>query len=70
MGKDQHEPGFAAEAMEAVALTQAIGIGVLRAEMEALTRLLPGEAETEAAREARLAAKAAEIEAGFDNMPV
>lgn len=78
MGKDQGMAGFAAEAMEAVALTQAIGLGVLRAEMEALTRVLPGhamtgaetEAETEAEAEARLAAEAAEIEAGFDNMPV
>ena len=72
MGKNHGLTGFAAEALEAVALTQAMGLGVLRAEMEALTRVLPGQAadETEAEAEARLAAEAAEIEAGFDNMPV
>lgn len=70
MGKDHGLTGFAAEALEAVALTQAMGLGVLRAEMEALTRVLPGHATTEAEAEARLAAEAAEIEAGFDNMPV
>lgn len=71
MGKDQKATGFAAEALEAVAVTQAIGLGVLRAEMEALTHLLPGaREETDAEATARQAAEAAAIEAGFDNMPV
>ncbi|MEY4873109.1 MAG: hypothetical protein RLZZ563_2439 [Pseudomonadota bacterium] len=72
MGKDQGMSGLTAEVLEAVAVTQAVGLGVLRAEMDALARLLPGQAEgeTEAEAAARLAAEAAEIEAGFDNMPV
>lgn len=77
MGKDQDVAGIVAEAMEAVAVTQAIGLGVLRAEMEALTRLLPGASggaavadETQAEAAARQAAETAAIEDGFDNMPV
>jgi len=62
--------GFADQAREVVALGQAIGLGVLQAEMEALTHLLPGKVETDAEREARIAAEAAAIEDGFDNMPV
>ena len=67
---DKGLTGLAAQAREAVALGQAIGLGMLQAEIEALTHLLPGQVETDAAREARIAAEAAALEDGFDNMPV
>ena len=67
---DKGLTGLAAQAREAVALGQAIGLGMLQAEIEALTHLPPGQVETDAAREARIAAEAAALEDGFDNMPV
>ena len=60
------------EAVEAVAAGQAMGLALLKAEMEALTHVMPGDApeETEAeAAQRRLAEEAAQ-EDGFDNMPV
>ena len=56
----------------AAAAGQAMGLAVLRAEMEALSKVMPGAmSEEDAAQaEARHAAEEAEIEAGFDNMPV
>lgn len=67
---DKGLTGLADQAREAVALGQAIGLGMLQAEIEALTYALPGHVETDAAREARIAAEAAALEDGFDNMPV
>ena len=67
---DKGLTGLADQAREAVALGQAIGLGMLQAEIEALTHLLPGQTETDAEREARIAAEAAALEDGFDNMPV
>lgn len=64
--------GLMGEAAEALAAQQALGLAVLKAELDALAHLLPGAvaAETEAEAEARRATETAEIEAGFDNMPV
>lgn len=62
--------GLMGEAAEAMAATQAMGLAVLRAEMLALSRMMPGQADTPAGAAARLAAQEAETEAGFDNMPV
>lgn len=60
------------EAVEAMAARQAMGLALLKAEMEALTQVMPGDVpgETEAeAAQRRLAEEAAQ-EDGFDNMPV
>ncbi len=64
--------GLMGEAVEAAAAGQAMGLAVLRAEMEALSKGMPGAepAEDAAQAEARHAAEAAEIEAGLDTMPV
>ena len=64
--------GLMGEAVEAAAAGQAMGLAVLRAEMEALSKMMPGAVSEEdaAQAEARHAAEEAEIEAGFDNMPV
>lgn len=64
--------GLMGEAVEAAAAGQAMGLALLRAEMEALSQVMPGAAAPEdaAEAEARHAAEEAEIEAGFDNMPV
>ena len=64
--------GLMGEAVEAAAVGQAMGLALLRAEMEALSKVMPGadEPEDAAQAEARHAAEEAEIEQGFDNMPV
>lgn len=48
---------------------QQMALGMLRAEMVALTTMMPGRGNI-AEDEARQGADEAEIEAGFDNMPV
>jgi hypothetical protein len=59
------------EAIEAMAATQAVGLAVLRAEMEALAHVMPGQVPTEGPEaEARRAVEEAAVEAGFDNLPV
>jgi hypothetical protein len=45
-------------------------MGVLAAEVKALTTLVPPADEDAAAAEARRLAEEAEVEAGFDNMPI
>lgn len=45
-------------------------LGVLAAEVKALTALVPPADEDQAAAEARRLAEEAEVEAGFDNMPI
>ena len=45
-------------------------LGVLAAEVKALTTLVPPADEDQAAAEARRLAEEAEVEAGFDNMPI
>jgi len=71
-GKDM--TGMAAlmgEAVEAMAGAQALGLALLRAEMEALGQVLPGHASAEGPEEeARRMAEEAAVEAGFDNLPV
>jgi hypothetical protein len=65
--------GLMGEAVEAMAATQAMGLALLRTEMEALAHMLPGQsvgAETDAEEEARRVAEEAAVEAGFDNLPV
>lgn len=57
---------LAGEFTEAAVLGQATALRLLYAEMQALTQVMPGRAQTEAERRAG----AAEIEAAFDNMPV
>jgi hypothetical protein len=60
------------EAVEAMAAGQAMGLALLKAEMAALAQVMPGAVgdATDAEIEARHAAEEAEVEAGFDNMPV
>lgn len=60
------------EAVEAMAAGQAMGLAVLKAEMEALTQVLPGAVPDEdaAAADQRRLAEEAALEADFDNMPV
>ena len=60
------------EAVEAMAAGQAMGLALLKAEMEALTQVMPGDVpgETEAEAEQRRLAEEAAREDGFDNMPV
>lgn len=59
------------EAVEAMAATQAMGLALLRAELEALGHVLPGQPVADAAEEeARRTAEEAAVEAGFDNLPV
>ena len=74
MAKRKDMVGMAAlmgEAMEAMAATQAVGLAVLKAEMDALTSMMPGhEAPHGPEEEARRAAEEAAVEAGFDNLPV
>ena len=57
---------LAGEFTEAAVLGHATALRLLYAEMQALTQVLPGRAQTEVAQRA----EAAEIEAEFDNMPV
>lgn len=60
------------EAVEAMAAGQAMGLALLKAEMDALTQVLPGTVPDEDPAEMaqrRLADEAAQ-EADFDNMPV
>ena len=45
-------------------------LGVLAAEVKALTALVPPADEDPAEAEARRLAEEAEVEAGFDNMPI
>lgn len=75
MVKASDATGMAAlmgEAVEVMAAGQAIGLALLKAEMDALASVLPGMdvPETEAEVEARRAIEEAEVESGFDNMPV
>jgi hypothetical protein len=60
------------EAVEAMAAGQAMGLALLKAEMEALTQVLPGAVpdEDEATAARRRLAEDASQEADFDNMPV
>jgi hypothetical protein len=60
------------EAVEAMAAGQAMGLALLKAEMEALAQVIPsgGAEEDAAAAEASRQAEEAAREAGFDNMPV
>lgn len=55
--------------VEAAANAQVMGLSLLKAEMAALAQMMPGQ-ESDPVTEARRAAEEAEIEAGFDNMPV
>ena len=58
-------------AVEAMAGAQAMGLALLRAEMEALAQVMPGHIPAHGPEaEARLAAEEAAVEAGFDNLPV
>jgi hypothetical protein len=59
-------------AVEALAASQAMGLALLKAEMEALAQVLPQEESPPSAPEdeARARAEDAAREAGFDNMPV
>lgn len=56
------------EMVEVVAATQAAGLQMLQAEMEALTHVLPGVGHE--MTDAERAAADLKIEADFDNMPV
>lgn len=60
------------EAVEVMAAGQAMGLALLRTEMEALAHVLPpaDSAPGAADGEARARADEAAQEAGFDNMPV
>lgn len=67
--------GLMGEAVEAAAAGQALTLALLKAELEAITQMLPGLApgaatETEAEAEARQREEEARIETDFDNMPV
>ena len=63
--------GLMGEAVEAMAATQAFGLAMLKAEMDALEQMMPGhEAAHGPEEEARRAAEEAAVEAGFDNLPV
>ena len=67
--------GLMGEAVEAAVAGQALTLALLKAELEAITQMLPGLApavatETEAEAEARQRAEEARIETDFDNMPV
>jgi hypothetical protein len=63
--------GLAGETIEAVAAGQAVGLALLKGEMEALVSVLPGHPhETPAETAARLQAEDAQTESDFDNMPV
>lgn len=63
--------GLMGEAVEAVAAGQAFGLALLRAEMDALAQMMPGQQAAQGAQdEARRAAEEAAVEAGFDNLPV
>ena len=58
-------------AVEAMAGAQAMGLALLRAEMEALVQVMPGHVSAHGPEEdARQAAEDAAVEAGFDNLPV
>ncbi|NBE08766.1 hypothetical protein [Paragemmobacter ruber] len=76
MTKDRAAPtdmaALVGEAVEAMAAGQAMGLALLRAEMEALAHVLPPAARAPgaAADEARARDDEAAREAGFDNMPV
>lgn len=71
---DRDMAGMAAlmgEVVEAMAGAQALGLSLLKAEMEALSQVMPGHPTAHGAEdEARLAAEDAAVEAGFDNLPV
>jgi len=71
---EKHMVGLAAlmgEAVEAATASQAIGLAVLKAEMDALASLMPGHVAPQGPEEeARRAAEEAAVEAGFDNLPV
>jgi len=63
--------GLMGEAVEAMAASQALGLALLKAEMDALAHLMPGHvADGGAEDEARRVAEEAAVEAGFDNLPV
>ena len=58
-------------AVEAMAGAQAMGLALLRAEMQALAQVMPGHHSADGAEdEARRLAEEASVEAGFDNLPV
>jgi len=56
-------------ATEMARVGQELALGALRAEMMALAAMMPGAAAHQQDEAAR-AAREAEVEAGFDNMPV
>lgn len=63
--------GLMGGAVEAVAASQALGLALLKAEMDALAQMMPGhDVPTGPEAEAARAAEEAAVEAGFDNMPV
>ncbi len=63
--------GLMGEAVEAMAASQALGLALLKAEMDALAQMMPGhEAPQGPEDEARRAEEEARVEAGFDNLPV
>lgn len=67
--------GLMGAAVEAGAAAQALGLALLRAEMDALVQMMPGQGsemapETATDAAARQAETDAAVEAGFDNLPV
>ena len=60
---------LAGDLTDAAMTGQGAGLNLLQAEMQALSRLMPGAAQPPRSDAERLAAEAA-IEADFDNMPV
>lgn len=61
---DQHDSDLVQQVTDAVMTAQAAGVQVLEAEMKALAMMMPGAAP------AGDLPSDAEVEAGFDNMPV